>query len=160
MVSVEGLVPVRHITKTFASGKTEKIVYQALADVGLPSGKGDLISIESFTFDKFYKIYQTICPRNDIDELFRTINGGHQVSCGWRRAGHVASILTSDWLSPGPHRVRQAGGLPQRQAEGPEAERDSVPALQRGSRHGDCHTVPEFIYISKYLRKYYIVSNY
>ena len=65
-MSVEGLVPVRHITKTFASGKTEKIVYQALADVGLPSGKGDLISIESFTFDKFYKIYQTICPRSSI----------------------------------------------------------------------------------------------
>ena len=160
MVSVEGLVPVRHITKTFASGKTEKIVYQALADVGLPSGKADLITIESFTFDKFYKIYQTICPRNDIDELFRTINGGHQVSCGWWRSGPVASILTSDWLSPGPHRVRQAGGLPQRQAEGPEAERDSVPALQRGSRHGDCHAVRELIYISKYLRKYYNVSDY
>ena len=78
LVSVEGLVPVRHITKTFASGKTEKIVYQALADVGLPNGKSDLIDIETFSFEKFYKIYQTICPRNDIDELFRTINGGRQ----------------------------------------------------------------------------------
>ena len=28
MVSVNGLVPVRHLTKTFASGKTEKMVYQ------------------------------------------------------------------------------------------------------------------------------------
>ena len=78
MVAVEGQVPVRHICKTFASGKTEKIVYQALADVGLPNGKSDLIDIDSFTFDKFYKIYQTICPRNDIDELFRTINGGQK----------------------------------------------------------------------------------
>ena len=78
MVSTEGLVPVRNITKTFKSGKTEKIVYQALADVGLPSEKSDLIDIESFTFEKFYKIYQTICPRNDIDELFRTINGGQK----------------------------------------------------------------------------------
>ena len=78
LVSVEGLVPVRHITKTFASGKTEKIVYQALADVGLPNGKSDLIHIETFSFEKFYKIYQTICPRNDIDELFRTINGGQK----------------------------------------------------------------------------------
>ena len=78
MVSTEGLVPVRNITKTFKSGKTEKIVYQALADVGLPSEKADLIDIESFTFEKFYKIYQTICPRNDIDELFRTINGGQK----------------------------------------------------------------------------------
>ena len=71
-------MPVRHITKTFASGKTEKIVYQALADVGLPNGKSDLIHIETFSFEKFYKIYQTICPRNDIDELFRTINGGQK----------------------------------------------------------------------------------
>ena len=78
MVSTEGLVPVRNITKTFKSGKTEKIVYQALADVGLPSEKSDLIDIDSFTFEKFYKIYQTICPRNDIDELFRTINGGQK----------------------------------------------------------------------------------
>ena len=53
MVSTEGLVPVRNITKTFKSGKTEKIVYQALADVGLPSEKSDLIDIDSFTFEKF-----------------------------------------------------------------------------------------------------------
>ena len=30
MVSVNGLVPVRHLTKTFASGKTEKMVYQVV----------------------------------------------------------------------------------------------------------------------------------
>lgn len=52
MVSVEGLVPVRHITKTFASGKTEKMVYQALADVGLPNAKADTIEKDQFTFDK------------------------------------------------------------------------------------------------------------
>ena len=39
------------------------IISQALADVGLPNGKTDLIELEQFTFDKFYKIYQTICPR-------------------------------------------------------------------------------------------------
>ena len=44
----------------------------------LKNGKSDLIDIESFTFDKFYKIYQTICPRNDIDELFRNITGGQK----------------------------------------------------------------------------------
>ena len=52
-MSVEGLVPVRQITKTFASGKTEKMVYQALANVGLPNGKADLIEIDTFTCDKF-----------------------------------------------------------------------------------------------------------
>ena len=37
---------------------------QALADVGLPNGKTDLVELDQFTFDKFYKIYQTICPRS------------------------------------------------------------------------------------------------
>ena len=26
-----------------------------------------------FTFEKFYSIYQAICPRNDIDELFKSM---------------------------------------------------------------------------------------
>lgn len=44
-VDPKGKVPVKVISKTFASGKTEKLVYQGLADMGLPSGK------VSFTFD-------------------------------------------------------------------------------------------------------------
>lgn len=35
----KGKVPVKVIARTFASGKTEKLVYQCLADLGLPSGK-------------------------------------------------------------------------------------------------------------------------
>ena len=42
---------------------------QALADVGLPNGKTDLVELDQFTFDKFYKIYQTICPRLGIHPL-------------------------------------------------------------------------------------------
>lgn len=38
-VDPKGKVPVKVISKTFASGKTEKLVYQGLADLGLPSGK-------------------------------------------------------------------------------------------------------------------------
>jgi len=34
-----GKIPVRSIVKTFASGKTEKLVYQSLQDLGLPSEK-------------------------------------------------------------------------------------------------------------------------
>jgi len=37
--TIEGKVSVRAIAKTFASGKTEKFVYQTLAEVDLPSGK-------------------------------------------------------------------------------------------------------------------------
>ena len=45
---------------------------QALADVGLPNGKMDLVELDQFTFDKFYKIYQTICPRlvNGIRSIY------------------------------------------------------------------------------------------
>ncbi|KAF2902540.1 hypothetical protein ILUMI_03640 [Ignelater luminosus] len=71
-----GKVPVKVVARTFASGKTEKYVYQCLAELGLPSGKNDLIEPEHFTFDKFYALYHKICPRNDIEELFRSITQG------------------------------------------------------------------------------------
>lgn len=38
-VDPKGKVPVKVITKTFASGKTEKLVYQGLRELGLPDGK-------------------------------------------------------------------------------------------------------------------------
>uniref|UniRef100_A0A3Q2CYQ9 Phosphoinositide phospholipase C n=1 Tax=Cyprinodon variegatus TaxID=28743 RepID=A0A3Q2CYQ9_CYPVA len=63
------------ITRTFASGKTEKGIFQALKDLGLPSGKNDEIEPTDFTFDIFYALTQKICPRTDIEELFKKING-------------------------------------------------------------------------------------
>ena len=43
MVNQNGKIPVRSITRTFASGKTEKMVMQALEGLGLPGGKvGDV----------------------------------------------------------------------------------------------------------------------
>ena len=35
------------------------------------SFQNDSIEWESFTFDKFYRIYKIICPRTDIDDLFK-----------------------------------------------------------------------------------------
>lgn len=55
------------------TGKTEKLVYQILSDLGLPSGKNDAIERVDFTFEKFYELYHKICPRNDIEELFRSM---------------------------------------------------------------------------------------
>ncbi|KAG1924947.1 1-phosphatidylinositol 4,5-bisphosphate phosphodiesterase beta-4 [Pimephales promelas] len=75
LTNVNGKIPVRSITRTFASGKTEKGIFQALKDLGLPSGKNDEIEHEIFTFDKFYSLTQKICPRTDIEELFRKFNG-------------------------------------------------------------------------------------
>nr|XP_042901648.1 1-phosphatidylinositol 4,5-bisphosphate phosphodiesterase-like [Parasteatoda tepidariorum] len=76
MVDPNGKIPVRRIAQTFASGKTEKLVYQCLADVGLPSGKSDVIEPGDFTAEKFNQIYHKICPRNDIEELFQSITQG------------------------------------------------------------------------------------
>ncbi|XP_076763011.1 1-phosphatidylinositol 4,5-bisphosphate phosphodiesterase isoform X1 [Xylocopa sonorina] len=76
LVDPNGKVPVKVVARTFASGKTEKLVYQCLADLGLSSGKNDVIEPEDFTFDAFYALYHKICPRNDIEELFQSITQG------------------------------------------------------------------------------------
>ncbi|GAB6030959.1 hypothetical protein CHUAL_007783 [Chamberlinius hualienensis] len=76
LIDPQGRIQVKRIANTFASGKTEKIVCQSLSEVGLPSGKSDCIDPDQFTFDKFYKIYHKICPRNDIEELFQSITQG------------------------------------------------------------------------------------
>ncbi|KAG7256440.1 hypothetical protein CRUP_036139 [Coryphaenoides rupestris] len=75
LTNVNGKIPVRGITRTFASGKTEKGIFQALKELGLPSGKNDEIEPPAFTFDIFYALTQKICPRMDIEELFTQING-------------------------------------------------------------------------------------
>nr|CFW94238.1 Eka-phospholipase C 1 protein [Euperipatoides kanangrensis] len=74
-VNERGKIPVRSITRTFASGKTEKMIFQCLSELGLPSGKNDEIEVEDFTFEKFYELYHKICPRTDIDDLFKFLNG-------------------------------------------------------------------------------------
>uniref|UniRef100_A0A8D8ZLK0 Phosphoinositide phospholipase C n=1 Tax=Cacopsylla melanoneura TaxID=428564 RepID=A0A8D8ZLK0_9HEMI len=76
LVEAKGKVPVKVVARTFASGKTEKLVYQTMAELGLPSGKNDVIEPVDFTFDKFYELYHKICPRNDIEELFQSITKG------------------------------------------------------------------------------------
>ncbi|XP_052105279.1 1-phosphatidylinositol 4,5-bisphosphate phosphodiesterase beta-4-like isoform X2 [Mytilus californianus] len=76
MVNPSGKIPVRSITRTFASGRTEKMIMQCLKDLGLPGGKCDEIEPADFTFEKFYEFYHKICPRTDIEDLFKELNGG------------------------------------------------------------------------------------
>ncbi|XP_077271092.1 1-phosphatidylinositol 4,5-bisphosphate phosphodiesterase isoform X1 [Temnothorax americanus] len=76
LVDPNGKVPVKVVARTFASGKTEKLVYQCLSELSLPSGKNDVIEPDDFTFDAFYALYHKICPRNDIEELFQSITQG------------------------------------------------------------------------------------
>ena len=44
-VDAAGKVPVKVVARTFASGKTEKLIYQAFSDLGLPSEKVMVILI-------------------------------------------------------------------------------------------------------------------
>ncbi|XP_039915055.1 1-phosphatidylinositol 4,5-bisphosphate phosphodiesterase beta-4 isoform X4 [Hirundo rustica] len=73
LTNTNGKIPVRSITRTFASGKTEKVIFQALKELGLPSGKNDEIEPAAFTYEKFYELTQKICPRTDIEDLFKKI---------------------------------------------------------------------------------------
>eukprot|EP00094_Tigriopus_californicus_P012882 TCALIF_12455-PA protein Name:"Similar to PLCB4 1-phosphatidylinositol 4,5-bisphosphate phosphodiesterase beta-4 (Homo sapiens)" AED:0.17 eAED:0.17 QI:0/0.75/0.82/0.94/1/1/17/384/960 len=73
--TVDGNVSVRAVAKTFASGKTERLVYQVLQECQLPCGKNDSIPMKDFTFEKFYQIYKILCPRTDIDNLFEELVG-------------------------------------------------------------------------------------
>ncbi|XP_071488993.1 1-phosphatidylinositol 4,5-bisphosphate phosphodiesterase beta-4-like isoform X4 [Diadema antillarum] len=77
-VNPSGRIPVKNLTRTFASGKTEKIVFKSLDELGLPSGKNEEIDPADFPFDKFYELYHKICPRTDIELLFKNI-GRNQV---------------------------------------------------------------------------------
>jgi len=59
LVDVAGNVPVKVIARTFASGKTEKLVYQCLADLGLPSGKVGRRSSFTHIFRGFSRFFST-----------------------------------------------------------------------------------------------------
>ncbi|XP_053315485.1 1-phosphatidylinositol 4,5-bisphosphate phosphodiesterase beta-4 [Spea bombifrons] len=86
LTNVNGKIPVRSITRTFASGKTEKVIFQAIKELGFPCGKNDEIEPSAFTFEKFYELTQKICPRTDIEELYK------------RTIGEKAEFLAVDQL--------------------------------------------------------------
>lgn len=39
--------------------------------VHTPNAQNDMIEPSEWTFDKFYQLYHKVCPRNDIEELFK-----------------------------------------------------------------------------------------
>lgn len=53
LLDPNGKVPVKVVARTFASGKTEKLVYQCLSDLGLPSGKVNM----KLTYAKLREIF-------------------------------------------------------------------------------------------------------
>ncbi|KHJ40937.1 Phosphatidylinositol-specific phospholipase C, X domain protein [Trichuris suis] len=72
-VNVNGKIPVKSITRTFASGKTEKMVMQCMVELGLCEGKNDEIEPTKFTFPLFYDLFRKICPRQDVLEIFNNL---------------------------------------------------------------------------------------
>jgi phosphatidylinositol phospholipase C, beta len=73
MTTADGKIPVANVLKTFASGKSEKMVFQTLKELELPDTKEDSMDPEAFTFDKFWEMYKKIAPRMDIEELFTQV---------------------------------------------------------------------------------------
>ncbi|KAF6034895.1 PLCB4 [Bugula neritina] len=74
MVNSNHKIPVRSITRTFASGKAEKTVMKMLKQLKLPDGKNDEIACEDFTFENFMLLYHGIGPRQDLEDLFTEIS--------------------------------------------------------------------------------------
>lgn len=56
-------VPVKVVARTFASGKTEKLVYQCLSDLGLPSGK-----VKDDCIHNMYPSVFLLCVKNTCFE--------------------------------------------------------------------------------------------
>ncbi|CAF2035766.1 unnamed protein product [Rotaria magnacalcarata] len=90
MLNVNKKIPVRSISKTFASGRTEKRIFEILKELGLPSGKNDEVDPADFTFEKFCDLYHKICPRTDIAELFDQLSGGKD---------YITTKQFVDWLN-------------------------------------------------------------
>lgn len=67
-VDPKGKVPVKVISKTFASGKTEKLVYQCLSDLGLPNGKVRYFS-ESFLCLVIFVLANRACIKTAAGHL-------------------------------------------------------------------------------------------
>lgn len=49
------------------------VVYIILMSTLFVLEQNDEIEPEEFTFEKFYELYHKICPRTDIEELFKEL---------------------------------------------------------------------------------------
>ncbi|CAI2354285.1 unnamed protein product [Caenorhabditis sp. 36 PRJEB53466] len=97
-------IPIKLIIKTFSSGKPEKMVQKCLNDLGLGGDKytpvrvinrsmgkkfrnfykcsrgrkrkeREELDVEILTFEKFLRLYNKICPRTEVQELFVKLSG-------------------------------------------------------------------------------------
>ncbi|VDO56108.1 unnamed protein product [Haemonchus placei] len=97
-------IPIKLLVKTFSSGKPEKMVLKCLSDLGLCGDKYTVprvmnrsmskkishiykcsssrkkkereeLDVEMLTFEKFIRLYNKICPRSEVQELFVKLSG-------------------------------------------------------------------------------------
>ncbi|CTQ86716.1 1-phosphatidylinositol 4,5-bisphosphate phosphodiesterase [Caenorhabditis elegans] len=97
-------IPIKLIIKTFSSGKPEKMVQKCLNDLGLGGDKytparvinrsmgkkfrnfykcsrgrkrkeREELDVDILTFEKFQRLYNKICPRTEVQELFVKLSG-------------------------------------------------------------------------------------
>ncbi|CAK9830241.1 1-phosphatidylinositol 4,5-bisphosphate phosphodiesterase classes I and II [Anthophora retusa] len=71
-----GKIPVKNIVRMFAQNKDDrKRVEKALDLSGFPSGKNDVISLQKFQFEDFFKFYKSLTERSDVEKVFESIVG-------------------------------------------------------------------------------------
>lgn len=93
-----GQIQVKSIARPFSSGKNTKIALQGLKDLGFPHAKTDVIDLKEFTFEKFFHLYQIVCPRNDIESIFNSLTGG--AKCKYVEVGPLAQWLNDHQRDP------------------------------------------------------------
>ncbi|KAL7677824.1 hypothetical protein ACOME3_004057 [Neoechinorhynchus agilis] len=72
-------IQAKQIVKVFQAGNNERIIYQALKEMKLIVKKGiDSVELTNFTFEKFYHLYRRLCPRTDIENLYRRCTKGNE----------------------------------------------------------------------------------
>nr|XP_026693914.1 1-phosphatidylinositol 4,5-bisphosphate phosphodiesterase beta-4 [Ciona intestinalis] len=73
-INNKGLIPVRRLVKSFTSDRNEKVVLQKLKTCGLIYGKKDEISQSEFSFEFYQKLYNKMCSRGDVENIFHEIS--------------------------------------------------------------------------------------
>ena len=82
-VNSGGKIPFASISRTFASGKAEKMVQKFMGELGMKEEvfvchscvffQNGCVDPDTFTFDKFYTLVTKICPRIDVMDIFQRL---------------------------------------------------------------------------------------
>ncbi|XP_037536461.1 1-phosphatidylinositol 4,5-bisphosphate phosphodiesterase beta-1 [Nematolebias whitei] len=72
--NAEGRIPVKNIVRLFSSDR--KRVENALESCKLPYGRGDSIKLEDFTLDVYRNFLDSLCPRSELNNIFKMQGGG------------------------------------------------------------------------------------